>query len=126
MKIYAPWEKAFKKVSTPFEEFLHAQTTTGLILIIMTILALILANSPLYETYSHIFHMNIDLNVGTWALSHSLHHWINDGLMAIFFFIVITSYSIHYTKLYDVSYKGEFANINANIVIIININPVVV
>ncbi len=88
MKIYAPWEKAFKKVSTPFEEFLHAQTTTGLILIIMTILALILANSPLYETYSHIFHMNIDLNVGTWALSHSLHHWINDGLMAIFFFII--------------------------------------
>lgn len=88
MKLYAPWEKAFKKVSTPFEEFLHAQTTTGLILIVMTVVALILANSPLYETYSHFFHMNIDLNVGSWELSHSLHHWINDGLMAIFFFII--------------------------------------
>jgi Na+:H+ antiporter, NhaA family len=88
MKLYAPWEKAFKKVSTPFEEFLHAQTTTGLILIVMTIIALILANSSLYEMYSHFFHMNIDFNIGSWTLSHSLHHWINDGLMAIFFFLI--------------------------------------
>ena len=88
MKLYAPWEKAFKKVSTPFEEFLHAQTTTGLILIVMTIIALLLANTSLYETYAHFFHMNIDFNVGSWALSHSLHHWINDGLMAIFFFLI--------------------------------------
>ncbi|WP_321468497.1 Na+/H+ antiporter NhaA [Halarcobacter sp.] len=88
MKLYAPWEKAFKKVSTPFEEFLHAQTTTGLILMVTTVLALILANTTLYETYSHFFHMNIDLNVGSWAFSHSLHHWINDGLMAIFFFLI--------------------------------------
>lgn len=88
MKLYAPWEKAFKKVSTPFEEFLHAQTTTGLILIVMTVIALVLANTSLYETYAHFFHMNIDFNVGSWALSHSLHHWINDGLMAIFFFLI--------------------------------------
>ena len=88
MNLYAPWEKAFKKVSTPFEEFLHAQTTTGLILIIMTIVALVLANSPLYETYSHFFHMYVEFNVGSWELKHSLHHWINDGLMAIFFFII--------------------------------------
>jgi NhaA family Na+:H+ antiporter len=88
MKLYAPWEKAFKRVATPFEHFLHAQTTTGLVLMGMTIFALILANSPLYDAYSHFFHMNIDFNVGSWKLSHSLHHWINDGLMAIFFFII--------------------------------------
>jgi len=88
MKIYAPWEKAFKKVSTPFEHFLHAQTTTGIILMSMTIFALILANTPLYDTYSHFFHTQIDFNVGSWSLSHSLHHWINDGLMAVFFFMV--------------------------------------
>ncbi len=88
MKLYAPWEKAFKKVSTPFEEFLHAQTTTGLILILMTVLALVLANTSLHEAYSHFFHMKIDFNVGSWELSHSLHHWINDGLMAIFFFLI--------------------------------------
>jgi NhaA family Na+:H+ antiporter len=88
MKLYAPWEKAFKKVSTPFEHFLHAQTTTGLILIFMTILALLLANSPITESYTHFFHTKIDLNIGSWELSHSIHHWINDGLMAIFFFII--------------------------------------
>ncbi|MEA1879459.1 MAG: Na+/H+ antiporter NhaA [Campylobacterota bacterium] len=88
MKFYAPWEKAFKKLSTPFEHFLHAQTTTGFVLMFMTILALILANSPLAETYAHFFHTKIDFNVGTWELSHSIHHWINDGLMAIFFFII--------------------------------------
>ena len=87
MKIYAPWEKAFRRIATPFEHFIHAQTTTGLILVFMTILALILANSTLSESYLHFFHVNIDFNVGSWALSHSLHHWINDGLMAIFFFL---------------------------------------
>ena len=88
MKLYAPWEKAFRRVSTPFEHFLHAQTTTGLVLMCMTVLALLLANSPLSEIYEHFFHMKIDFNIGSWELSHSLHHWINDGLMAIFFFII--------------------------------------
>ena len=88
MKLYAPWEKAFKKVATPFEHFIHAQTTTGMILMFMTILALILANSPLTEHYAHFFHTKVNLDIGSWKLSHTIHHWINDGLMAIFFFII--------------------------------------
>ncbi len=88
MKLYAPWEKAFKKVSTPFEEFLHAQTTTGMVLMFMTVVALVLANSSLSEVYAHFFHTDIKIVVGSWELSHSIHHWINDGLMAIFFFII--------------------------------------
>jgi NhaA family Na+:H+ antiporter len=88
MRLYAPWEKHFKKISTPFEHFLHAQTTTGIVLMFMTVLALLLANSPWSDIYAHFFHTKIDLTVGSWALSHSVHHWINDGLMAIFFFII--------------------------------------
>lgn len=88
MKIYAPWEKVFKKVLTPFEYFLKAQTTTGVILLCMTILALILANSPLSTLYNDAFHIKIDFNVGSWKISNTLHHWINDGLMAIFFFLI--------------------------------------
>jgi len=88
MKLYAPWEKAFKKIATPFEHFIHAQTTTGIVLIFMTILALILANSPFVDAYSSFFHTKVDFNVGSWKLSNSIHHWINDGLMAIFFFMV--------------------------------------
>jgi NhaA family Na+:H+ antiporter len=88
MKLYAPWEKAFKKVYTPFEHFLHAQTTTGLILIAMTMIALIVANSPLYEAYKHLIHTNIEIDIGIFTIKNSLHHWINDGLMAIFFFLI--------------------------------------
>jgi len=88
MKLYAPWEKAFNRISTPFEHFIHAQTTTGVILMIMTIVALILANTPLTDMYTHFFHTRIDLNIGSWQLSHSIHHWINDGLMGIFFFVI--------------------------------------
>lgn len=88
MKIYAPWEKAFKRIATPFEQFIHAQTTTGLILMLMTVVALILANSPFAETYLHIFHTKISIFIGEAGVSKSIHHWINDGLMAIFFFII--------------------------------------
>lgn len=88
MKLYAPWEKTFQKIATPFEHFLHAQTTTGIVLIAMTIIALVLANTPLAAAYSHLFHIDIEFAIGSWSISHSIHHWVNDGLMAIFFFIV--------------------------------------
>jgi len=88
MKLYAPWEKAFQRVATPFEHFLHAQTTTGIVLMFMTVLALILANTPLTEAYAHFFHTKVNFDVGSWSLSHTIHHWINDGLMAIFFFMI--------------------------------------
>lgn len=88
MKLYAPWEKKFNRIATPFEHFLHAQTTTGLLLIFMTIVALILANTFLVEIYVDFFNTIIDFNIGEWKISHSLHWWINDGLMAIFFFMV--------------------------------------
>ena len=84
----APWEKAFNKVLTPFEEFIHRQTTSGLLLMMTAILALVLANSPLNYLYEQIQHLNIGLTVGNWSLENSLHHWVNDGLMALFFFVV--------------------------------------
>jgi len=84
----APWERAFKKVLTPFEEFIHRQTTSGLLLMIMAVLALILANSPLAYLYQQIQHIDIGLNIGSWSIENSLHHWVNDGLMALFFFVV--------------------------------------
>ncbi|WP_457560212.1 Na+/H+ antiporter NhaA [Caminibacter sp.] len=86
-RFYAPFERHFEKVSTQFERFLHAQTTTGIVLMITTIIALILANL-FYESYSHFFHIKLTIAVGDFKLSMSLHHWINDALMAIFFFII--------------------------------------
>ena len=84
----APWEKAFSRVLTPFEEFIHRQTTSGLLLMMTAILALLLANSPLHSFYQQIQHLNIGLTIGNWSLENNLHHWVNDGLMALFFFVV--------------------------------------
>ncbi len=85
---HAPWEKSFDKILTPFEEFIHRQTTSGLLLMGSAVLALVLANGPLASAYEHVVHTTIGLNIGSWTLEKTLHHWINDGLMALFFFVV--------------------------------------
>lgn len=85
---YAPWERAFSKIISPFEEFIHRQTTSGLLLMGMAIVAMFLANSFLADDYHHFLHIPLSLNIGTWSISMTLHHWVNDGLMAIFFFVV--------------------------------------
>ncbi len=86
--IYAPWERAFNRVLTPFEEFIHRQTTSGLLLMGTAIIALFLANSFLVDTYLHFIHTPVNVSVGSWEINMSLHHWVNDGLMALFFFVV--------------------------------------
>jgi len=84
----ALWEKNFDRILTPFEEFIHRQTTSGMLLMAMAIIALILANGPLAPLYEHILHTKIEFSVGEWSIKMGLSHWINDGLMAIFFFVV--------------------------------------
>ena len=85
---HAPWEKSFDKILTPFEEFIHRQTTSGLLLMGTAVLALVLANGPLASAYEHVVHTLIGVNIGSWTLEMTLHHWINDSLMALFFFVV--------------------------------------
>ncbi|WP_444941378.1 Na+/H+ antiporter NhaA [Microbulbifer sp. ZKSA004] len=84
----APLEEAFGRLVTPFEEFIHRQSSSGILLMLSALIALIVANSPLQEAYKHLLHMPIAVGAGDWTFSLSLHHWINDGLMAIFFFLV--------------------------------------
>jgi len=84
----APLEGAFGRLVTPFEEFIHRQSSSGILLMLCALAALAIANSPLQEGYEHLLHLPISLNAGDWEFSLSLHHWINDGLMAIFFFLV--------------------------------------
>ncbi len=85
---HAPWEKSFDRILTPFEEFIHRQTTSGLLLMGMAVLALVLANGPLASAYEHAIHTPVKVGIGDWVLEMSLQHWINDGLMALFFFVV--------------------------------------
>ena len=84
----APWEKAFDLILSPLEEFIHRQTTSGILLMICAITALIIANSPWNEAYHHFLELKFTIGVEGFQLSQSLHHWINDGLMALFFFVV--------------------------------------
>ena len=86
--IYAPWEKTFKTVVGPFERFVHYESAGGLMLIAATLLALVFANTAMYDTYHHVLEAQVGISIGGWNLQHSVHHWINEGLMSLFFFVV--------------------------------------
>ncbi len=51
---YAPWEKIFGRILTPFEQFIHQQAAGGMVLIGCTVVALVLANGPLAERFPHL------------------------------------------------------------------------
>ncbi len=88
-KVYtAPWEQVFDRILSPLEEFIHRQTTSGVLLMICAVAALVIANSPLSGAYHHFLQLPFTIGVEGFQLSKSIHHWINDGLMALFFFVV--------------------------------------
>ena len=72
----------------PFQEFAHRESSSGLLLLGCTGVALAWANSPFAESYAQLWEVPITVGVGRFAIRESLHHWINDGLMAVFFFVV--------------------------------------
>jgi len=75
--------------SFKISRFINEEAYGGILLIIATIIALIWANSSFYESYHHIWHeYKVGIIWGDIDLVASLHHWINDGLMALFFFVV--------------------------------------
>lgn len=76
------------RIMRPFQEFLHAEASGGIVLLICTVLALIWANSPLGYLYFDLWHTGLTISLGGFQLAYDIHHWINDGLMAIFFFVV--------------------------------------
>jgi NhaA family Na+:H+ antiporter len=77
------------RITQPFNKFFHNEASSGIVLIICTIVALIWANSPWYHSYEDLFHhAKFTISFGHYSLSEPLHFWINDGLMVIFFFVV--------------------------------------
>ncbi len=71
-----------------FEWFVHSEVTGSILLLACTITALFLANSPWAANYDDLLHTYIGIGWGENIFKLSLHHWINDGLMVIFFFVV--------------------------------------
>jgi len=77
-------EKAFSAI----ENFLHVESVSGIVLLIAAATALIWANSPAAASYAHLWHLPISFAIGDFTLSNSLHFWINDALMTVFFLVV--------------------------------------
>ena len=73
---------------TIFQRFFRTETIGGLVLLFFGLSALVIANSPLAGTYSHLWETPLGLGIAHHELSLSLHQWINDGLMAVFFLLV--------------------------------------
>lgn len=75
-------------VLKPFARFMEQEASSGIFLFLCTVLAFAWANSPWSEAYFAYWHGTLSVGAGPFTTEHSIHHWINDGLMAIFFFVM--------------------------------------
>ena len=75
-------------VVRPLQAFLETERSGAILLLLAAATALIWANSPWSATYDRILHERLTIGVGRWAISEDLQHWVNDGLMALFFYVV--------------------------------------
>lgn len=80
--------KPIDRLIKPVIRFLHVEAASGVILLICSVAALAAANSPIADEYLGFWKTDFGVTAGTFELIHSLKHWINDGLMAIFFFVI--------------------------------------
>ena len=76
------------RFSNLFKGFFDSEKVAGLLLVICTVISLLIANSSIGEHYIHLVHRNLDLSFLNISLNYSVEHWVNDGLMAIFFLMV--------------------------------------
>lgn len=76
------------KVIQPVSRFIHQEYTSGIVLFLSVVAALIWANSPGAESYHHTWELPLTLRFADYVFAYPLHIWINDGLMAIFFFVI--------------------------------------
>ena len=81
-------KKTIQLIKEPLNQFIRLETSSSIILFLATISALILANSPLKESFLGFWDNYITITVPGFELSKPILKWINDGLMAIFFFLI--------------------------------------
>jgi Na+:H+ antiporter, NhaA family len=77
-----------RTVIQPLQEFVDSAISGSVLLLIAVVVALLWANSPWQESYHRFFETAIVFRVGSWELGGTLHFWINDGLMTVFFLVV--------------------------------------
>src|SRR5688572_11574260 len=84
----SPRPERIERILAPFREFAQATASSGILLMAAAAIALAWANSPFAASYDALWATGLALTVGPLTLSESLLHWINDGLMAVFFLVV--------------------------------------
>ncbi len=78
----------FKKLLTPFQQFARSESFSGVLLIVAALVAFVLSNTALSESYFDLKKLYFGIEFGDWSLKKPLFLWINDGLMAVFFLMV--------------------------------------
>ncbi|MDC1177407.1 Na+/H+ antiporter NhaA, partial [Candidatus Pelagibacter sp.] len=91
-------------ISKPFKWFFKLEAASGLVLLIAAILALFISNSTLSNLYFETLEKYLFIGINEFGLKLSVHHWINDALMAIFFFFVTLEIKREFLQ-------GELSNI---------------
>lgn len=81
-------KSAIDKIMAPVSRFIHLEYTSGIVLLVSVVIAIVWANSGYHDFYEHLWHINFSIGFDDFMLTHPLHIWINDGLMAIFFFVI--------------------------------------
>ncbi len=76
------------RVVAPLRAFLHAESAGGIVLVAAAAAALVWANSPSAAGYAKFWHQTISVSFGSVVITEDLQHWVNDGLMVIFFFVI--------------------------------------
>jgi NhaA family Na+:H+ antiporter len=76
------------RLTKPFARFLAIEAAAGGILLLFTVAALVLSNSPWAHSFLNVWETQIGFQVGAWEFAHTLRDWINDGLMTLFFLLV--------------------------------------
>ena len=76
------------QLSVPARQFLSTEAGSAGLLLGATVLALVWANSPWSGSYEALWTSEVGVSVAGWELSMDLAHWVNDGLMALFFFVI--------------------------------------
>lgn len=82
------WQPPIQKALEPLENYIHNEASGGVVLLLATIVALAWANSPWGASYDRFWQMPVNIQIGSFRLAKPLLLWINDGLMAMFFFVV--------------------------------------
>ncbi len=77
-----------KSIGNMISEFIKLESAGGILLFIAAVIAMIIVNSPLDHYYEVFIHTHLTIKIGAYGLDETIHYWINDGLMAIFFFLV--------------------------------------